>query len=69
MVGIKEMETSFPNDTVFEGRKIFEIFFKGTSYKNYRDYSGPENFDGLNPRNFGHWIHIFEKCVADLTET
>lgn len=63
------MEKSFPDNSVFEGNKIFEIYFKGTSYKNYHGYSGPPNFQGLTTRNFGHWIHIFEKCVADLSDS
>jgi hypothetical protein len=55
-------------DAVFEGAKIFEFFFEGTRYKNYKEYSGPKEFEGLRPTNFGHWIYIFDKCIADLTE-
>ena len=56
------------SDCVFPGGKIFEFYFDGTNFKDYEEYNGPENFQGLNPRNFGHWIHIFEKCILDLTE-
>jgi hypothetical protein len=55
-------------DAVYDGTKIFEFFFEGTSYKKYKDYNGPPEFQGLNPSNFGHWIYVFDRCVADLTE-
>ena len=55
-------------DAVFEGAKIFEFFFEGTRFKKYKDYNGPKDFEGLKPSNFGHWIYIFDKCIADLTE-
>lgn len=32
------------DDAVFDGRKIFDIFFEGTNYKNYAQYNGPEDF-------------------------
>jgi hypothetical protein len=55
-------------DAVFEGAKIFEFFFEGTKFKNYKDFKGPKDFEGLKPGNFGHWIYIFDKCVAEMTE-
>jgi hypothetical protein len=58
-----------PENAVFEGKSIFQIYFEGTKYKAYRGYSGPDDFQGLNPRNFGHWIHLFERCVADLFQS
>ena len=53
---------------VYPGEKIFEMFFEGSRFTNYKDYRGPENFEGLTPKNFGHWNYIFEKCLADLTD-
>ena len=64
-MNIKEVNDE---DAVFEGSKIFEFFFEGTRFKNYKDYSGPKDFEGLKPSNFGHWIYIFDKCIAELTE-
>ena len=55
-------------DAVYPGEKIFDLFFEGSRFMRYKDYRGPENFEGLTPRNFGHWNYIFEKCLADLTE-
>jgi len=55
-------------DTVYDGLKIFEFFFEGTRFKKYKDYTGPADFEGLKPSNFGHWIYVFDRCVADLTE-
>jgi hypothetical protein len=64
-INIKETSDE---DAVYEGIKIFEIFFEGTKFKNYKDYKGPKDFEGLKPGNFGHWIYIFDRCIADLTE-
>lgn len=36
--------------------------------KDYKDYRGPPNFEGLKPTNFGHWHYIFERCLTDLSE-
>ena len=55
-------------DAVYPGDKIFDLFFEGSRFTNYKDYRGPENFEGLTPKNFGHWNYIFEKCLADLTD-
>lgn len=55
-------------DAVYPGFKIFEFFFEGTKFKSYKDYEGPEDFEGIKPGNFGHWMYIFDKIVAELTE-
>ena len=55
------------SDAVYPGTKIFDLFFQGSKFTNYKDYRGPENFEGLTPKNFGHWHYIFEKCLADLS--
>ena len=64
-IDIKEVK---PDDSVFDGHKVFDLYFEGTNFKEYKDYSGPPDFQGLKPTNFGHWTHVFEKCLADLTE-
>ena len=56
------------DDAVYEGAKIFEIFFEGTRFKNYPDYAGTKDFEGLKPSNFGHWMYVFDRCIAELTE-
>jgi hypothetical protein len=55
-------------DAVYPGIKIFDFFFEGSRFTNYREYRGPDHFEGLTPKNFGHWHWIFEKCLADLTD-
>ena len=55
-------------DAVYPGTKIFDLFFSGSKFTDYKEYRGPSNFEGLNPKNFGHWHYIFEKCLADLTD-
>ena len=56
------------SDAVYPGNKIFDFFFLGSKFSDYKEYRGPENFEGLTPKNFGHWHYIFEKCLADLTD-
>lgn len=55
------------DDAVYPGLKIFEFFFDGSKYTAYDGYRGPDDFVGLQPKNFGHWHYIFEKCMADMT--
>ena len=50
---INELEPE--TNAAFDGEKVFDIFFKGTNYRNYPQYNGPAKFVGLEPRNFGHW--------------
>ena len=26
------------------------------------------DFEGITPKNFGHWHYIFEKCLADIAD-
>ena len=54
-------------DAVYPGTKIFDFFLQGSKFMDYKEYRGPENFEGLTPKNFGHWHYIFEKCMADKT--
>jgi len=55
-------------DAVYPGIKVFDLFFEGSKYTKYEDYKGPEKFEGLQPKNFGHWHYIFEKCLADTMQ-
>jgi len=55
-------------DGVYPGSHIFDIFFEGSKYTNYDDYRGPAEFEGIAPKNFGHWHYIFEKCLADIAD-
>ena len=27
-----------------------------------------DDFEGLKPSNFGHWLYVFDRCLAALTE-
>jgi Rad3-related DNA helicase len=53
-------------EAVYPGDTIFDLFFHGTSFKSYPEYNGPDQFQGLSVRNFGHWSHIFEKAIIDI---
>ena len=54
-------------DAVYEGDRIFNLFFDGSRFRKYPGYRGPDDFEGLTPKNFGHWHYIFEKALSDLT--
>ncbi len=56
------------SDGAYPGKEIFNFFFNGTRFKDYRDYKGSQTFEGLAPNNFGHWNYIFERCMSDLIE-
>ena len=55
-------------DGVYPGDHIFDLFFEGSKYTKYDDYRGQKDFEGLKPKNFGHWHYIFEKCLADIAD-
>lgn len=55
-------------DGVYPGSQVFNLFFDGSRYTKYEDYSGPKDFEGITAKNFGHWHYIFEKCLADIAD-
>ena len=56
------------DDAVYEGHKIFEFFFTGTRFSNYKEYKPPPDFEGIKPGNIGHWLYVFDRCVQALTD-
>lgn len=55
------------DDAVFAGVMVFDLFFEGSKFVNYPDYRGPPEFEGIKPKNFGHWHYIFDKCMTDMS--
>jgi hypothetical protein len=55
------------DDAVFAGVMIFDLFFEGSKFTSYTDYRGPPEFEGIKPKNFGHWHYIFDKCMTDMS--